>query len=55
MGLRSLLTSGNKTADPTPAGRTARDRARRDREIRKIDAGTAAWLRRGGRGPRDGR
>lgn len=49
MGLWSKLT-GAQTADTS--GRTARDRARRSREIRAIDKGTAAWLRAGGRGPR---
>ncbi|MFG2913334.1 hypothetical protein ACGF0D_10645 [Kitasatospora sp. NPDC048298] len=51
MGLWSTLIGG-KTANPPTASRTPRERARRAAEIRKIDTGTAAWLRAGGRGPR---
>ncbi|MET8624556.1 hypothetical protein ABZW30_12500 [Kitasatospora sp. NPDC004669] len=54
MGLWSKLTGG-QTADTTPTGRTTRERKRRNREIRDIDAGTAKWERAGGRGPREGR
>jgi hypothetical protein len=52
MGLWSKLT-GQTT--PSPTGRTPRERARREREIRKIDAGTADRLHPGDRrGPRKG-
>ncbi|MGW2539442.1 hypothetical protein ACWC5I_00840 [Kitasatospora sp. NPDC001574] len=51
MGLWSKLT-GTPPAEP-PAGRTAADRRRTAREIRRIDTGTAAWLRRGGTGHRE--
>lgn len=51
MGLRSLLTGGNKTASTT-TGRTAKDRLRDSPNVRKIDAGTRIWENRGGRGPR---
>ncbi|MFJ2579988.1 hypothetical protein [Kitasatospora aureofaciens] len=54
MGLWSKLTGG-QTATSTTTSRTPRERARREREIRKIDAGTANWLRAGGRGPRKDR
>jgi hypothetical protein len=54
MGLWSTLT-GNQPASTTPASRTPRERARREREIRRIDTGTAAWLRRGGISPRKDR
>ncbi|MFH8380659.1 hypothetical protein ACH4E7_06915 [Kitasatospora sp. NPDC018058] len=54
MGLRSLITGGNKTAT-NATGRTAKDRLRDSGNVRKIDAGTAAWLRAGGRGPRKGK
>ncbi|WP_327679519.1 hypothetical protein [Kitasatospora sp. NBC_00458] len=50
MGLWSKLT-GTPPAEPPP-GRTAAARRRREREIRRIDAGTAAWLRTGGVGHR---
>jgi hypothetical protein len=53
MGLWSKLT-GSQPAD-TSIGRTPRERTRRAAEIREIDAGTTAWLRRGGIGPRQGR
>jgi len=46
---------GGETASTAPTGRTPKERARRAKEIRKIDAGTAAWLNRGGFGPRNGR
>ncbi|MEU1284932.1 hypothetical protein [Kitasatospora sp. NPDC005856] len=52
MGLWSTLT-GSKTT--TKTGRTPRERARRNAEIRRIDAGTTSWLRRGGIGPRKDR
>lgn len=52
MGLWSKLTGGETAS--TTTGRTAKERARRNREIRAIDAGTASWLRRGGIGPRKG-
>lgn len=48
MGLWSKLTGG-QTAD---SGRTARDRARRAREISTIDKNTATWLRAGGLAPK---
>ncbi|MFF7991749.1 hypothetical protein ACFZDG_18390 [Kitasatospora xanthocidica] len=51
MSLWSKLTGGQPASTPS-TGRTAKERARREREIRRIDAGTANWLRRGGRGPR---
>lgn len=52
MGLWSKLTGG-QTAETS--GRTARDRARRSKEIRAIDARTASWLRAGGLAPRKDR
>ncbi|MCG6493419.1 hypothetical protein [Kitasatospora sp. A2-31] len=52
MGLWSKLTGGQTAT--TPASRSAGEQARRSAEIRRIDAGTAAWLRAGGRGPRKG-
>ncbi|WP_224274049.1 hypothetical protein [Streptomyces sp. LS1784] len=54
MGLWSKLTGG-QSASTTPTGRSAREQVRRNAEIRRIDAGTAAWLRRGGIGPRKDR
>jgi hypothetical protein len=44
MGLWSKLTGAS--TEPA-ATRTPRERARRSREIRAIDANTAAWLRAG--------
>ncbi|MFG3228135.1 hypothetical protein ACGF07_25585 [Kitasatospora sp. NPDC048194] len=55
MGLRSLFTGGNKTASTITTGRTAKDRLRDSRNVRKADASTAAWLRAGGLAPRKGR
>ncbi|MGA5820842.1 hypothetical protein ACPC54_23615 [Kitasatospora sp. NPDC094028] len=52
MGLWSKITS-SQTASATR--RTTRDHERRNREIRRIDAGTATWLRNGGIGPRKDR
>ncbi|MFE6500749.1 hypothetical protein [Kitasatospora sp. NPDC057738] len=52
MGLWSVLTGGKPAA---PTGRTPREQARRAAEIHRIDAGTTAWLRRGGIGPRKDR
>jgi hypothetical protein len=49
MDLWSKLTGG-ETANTT--GRTAKERARRNREIRAIDAKTASWLRGGGLDPK---
>lgn len=49
MGLWSKLTGG-QSAD---TGRTARDRARRSKEIRAFDARTADWLRAGGLAPKN--
>lgn len=49
MGLWSKLTGG-ETAGTT--SRTAKERARRNREIRAIDAKTASWLRGGGLDPK---
>ncbi len=54
MSLWSTLTGG-QTATSAPTGRTAREKRRREREIRNIDKGTAAWLRAGGLAPRKGR
>ncbi|MCG6499443.1 hypothetical protein [Kitasatospora sp. A2-31] len=54
MGLWSKLTGG-QTAETTPTRRTLADRRRREREIRRIDKGTAAWLAAGGRGRRTDR
>ncbi|WBP89514.1 hypothetical protein [Kitasatospora cathayae] len=51
MGLRSLLTGGNKTATNT-TGRTPRERARRERDIREADANTDKWLKAGGLAPK---
>ncbi|MFB7907664.1 hypothetical protein ACFC1T_14625 [Kitasatospora sp. NPDC056076] len=51
MGLWSKLTGG-QTASTTPTGRTPRERVRREREIRRIDNGTAKWLRSGGLAPK---
>lgn len=48
--------TGGQPASTTPTGRTAKERARRNAEIRKIDAGTANWLNTSfGRGPRKDR
>ncbi|MFE2346463.1 hypothetical protein [Kitasatospora cineracea] len=47
MGLWTLLT-GTQTTTPAATGRTPRERARRTREIRKIDASTTTWLQNGG-------
>ncbi|MFJ9448185.1 hypothetical protein ACIRRH_41175 [Kitasatospora sp. NPDC101235] len=55
MSLWSKLTGGQTAASTTSTGRTARERARRSAEIRRIDTGTASWLRRGGIGPRKDR
>jgi hypothetical protein len=52
MGLWSKLTGG-QTAD-TPTGRTPAENRRRNREIRKIDAGTAARLHPSDRSSRKG-
>jgi hypothetical protein len=48
----SLLSKlfGGETANTT--GRTSRERARRAKEIRAIDARTASWLRGGGLDPK---
>ncbi len=51
MGLWSKLTN---PPDRHPA-RTPAERRRRNDEIRRIDKGTASWLRRGGTGPRKDR
>lgn len=48
MGLWAKLTG----AAADPAASTHRDRMRRSREIQKIDARTAAWLRNGGLDPK---
>lgn len=56
MGLMSKLTAalgGSKT--PSSTGLTPRDRKRRSKENRRIDAGTAVWERAGGIGPRKGK
>jgi hypothetical protein len=53
MSLWSKLT-GQQTTTATP-GRTTADRRRISAEIRRIDAGTSSWLRRGGIGPRKDR
>jgi hypothetical protein len=53
MGLWSKLTGGQPAT--TPTGRTARERARRAREISAADANTDKWLRAGGLAPRKGR
>jgi hypothetical protein len=50
MGLWSKLTGGETAS--TTTGRTAKERARRNREIRAIDAKTASWLRGGGLDPK---
>lgn len=50
MGLWSKITGADQ-----PAGtRTPREKARRAREIRAIDARTASWLRAGGLGSKRG-
>jgi hypothetical protein len=54
MGLWSKLTGG-ESASSTPTGRTPRERARRERDIRNADANTDKWLRAGGLAPRKGR
>ena len=48
MGLWAKLTG----AAADPAATTHRDRVRRSREIKAIDARTAAWLRAGGLDPK---
>lgn len=48
MGLWSKITGGQ----PATTSPTARDRARRAKENRAIDKGTAAWLRAGGLAPK---
>lgn len=35
--------------DPPPTGRTPREKRRRAKEIKAIDASASAWLRAGGR------
>ncbi|MEU1506452.1 hypothetical protein [Kitasatospora sp. NPDC005748] len=52
MGLWSKLTGGQTAT--TPTGRTPAENRRRNREIRKIDAGTAARLHPGDLAPRKG-
>ncbi|MER5350611.1 hypothetical protein ABT093_09795 [Kitasatospora sp. NPDC002551] len=47
MGLWSKRTS-QTTSSTTLVGRTPAERRRRERDIRVIDKGTAAWLRSGG-------
>lgn len=47
MGLWNLLT-GSQNNNATPATRTPRERARRSRDIRAIDARTTTWLQNGG-------
>jgi hypothetical protein len=54
MGLWSKLTGG-QAASTTTTSRTAKEHQRRNKEIQRIDAGTASWLRAGGRGLRNGR
>jgi hypothetical protein len=51
MGLLSKIFGGETASTPT-SGRTPRERARREREIRAIDARTDAWLRSGGLAPK---
>ncbi len=45
MGIWTKLTGGQ---DAPPAGRTAKERKRRAKEISGIDRRTAGWLRAGG-------
>ncbi len=46
MGIWSKLTGGQ---DAPPAGRTAKERKRRAKDISRIDASTSKWLASGGR------
>lgn len=50
MGFLSKILGGETAS--TTTGRTAKERARRNREIRAIDARTASWLRGGGLDPK---
>lgn len=50
MGLWSKLTGGETAS--TTTGRTARERARRAKEIRAIDKRTSRWLSNGGLDPK---
>lgn len=43
-----------RTNPPDQPRRTPAERRRRERDIHRIDKGTANWLRRGGTGPRKG-
>jgi hypothetical protein len=45
MGIWAKITG---TSDSPATGRTPKERRRREREIRAIDASTSRWLRSGG-------